>query len=138
MQVGDRVKLIFTSDPHTRLKAGDQGVIRFIDSLRTVHVKWDNGSNLGMVPGEDAFTIMPINWKPFPEIEQYLAIEGDTIIACPMSKDGSRCPDGEICQVDEEDTLYRDLFNVPEDNTREHIICRQALRALIEDRGPLS
>ena len=58
MKVGDRVELISTSDPHTRLKAGDQGVIFFIDSLGTVHVKWDNGSNLGLVRGEDAFAVV--------------------------------------------------------------------------------
>jgi hypothetical protein len=51
--VGRRVELISTSDSYTSLKPGDQGVIFFVDALGTLHIKWDNGSNLGLVPGED-------------------------------------------------------------------------------------
>jgi hypothetical protein len=49
----DRVVLEYTSDPHTDLVPGDRGTVTMIDALGTVHVNWDNGSNLGMVPGED-------------------------------------------------------------------------------------
>ena len=51
--LGKRVRLIYCSDPYTRLTAGDEGVVDFIDDLGTVHVKWDNGSSLGLVAGED-------------------------------------------------------------------------------------
>jgi len=51
--VGDRVELVFTSDTYTSLKPGDKGTITLIDSLGTIHVKWDNGSSLGIIPGED-------------------------------------------------------------------------------------
>lgn len=47
--IGKRVRLISTSDPHTRLKYGDEGVVTYIDSMGTVFVKWDNGSSLGLV-----------------------------------------------------------------------------------------
>ena len=56
-KVGDRVKLQLTSDPHTNLSPGDMGTVKFIDSLGTVHVAWDSGSNLGLVPGEDSWSI---------------------------------------------------------------------------------
>lgn len=53
MQKGDRVELVSTTDPHTRLCPGDRGMVTRVDSLGTVHVRWDSGSTLGMIPGED-------------------------------------------------------------------------------------
>jgi hypothetical protein len=50
---GDRVELVYTSDPATRLQPGDRGTVRSVDGLGTLHVRWDNGSRLGPVPGED-------------------------------------------------------------------------------------
>jgi len=52
---GTRVRLIATSDPYTNLRSGDEGTVAFVDSLDTVHVNWDNGSNLGLIPGEDDY-----------------------------------------------------------------------------------
>lgn len=52
---GLRVRLVHTSDPFTRLKPGDIGTVSFIDALGTVHVNWDSGSTLGLVPGEDVW-----------------------------------------------------------------------------------
>lgn len=53
--IGTRVALVSTTDPHTRLAAGDVGTVVHVDSMGTVHVDWDNGSNLGLVPGEDVW-----------------------------------------------------------------------------------
>ncbi len=47
--VGDRVELVHTSDPYTRLTPGTRGAVTFIDDRGTVHVRWDDGSQLGMV-----------------------------------------------------------------------------------------
>lgn len=54
--VGKRVTLLRTSDPYTNLKAGDEGVVNYIDDMGTVFVKWDNGSSLGLIEGEDLWT----------------------------------------------------------------------------------
>jgi len=51
--VETRVRLIATSDPYTNLCSGDEGTVKFVDSLGTVHIAWDNGSNLGLIPDED-------------------------------------------------------------------------------------
>jgi hypothetical protein len=56
---GDRLRLICTTDPHTRLSAGALGTIRFIDGCGTVHVAWDDGHVLGLIPGIDHFEILP-------------------------------------------------------------------------------
>ncbi|MEQ6896271.1 DUF4314 domain-containing protein [Microbacterium sp. KR10-403] len=53
--VGSRVRLIQTSDPHTRLQPGEEGTVAFIDSLGTFFIDWENGSSLGLIPGEDSF-----------------------------------------------------------------------------------
>lgn len=54
-EVGDRVELLYTSDPYTRLEPGARGTVSGVDAFGTVHVRWDGGSSLGLVPGEDGF-----------------------------------------------------------------------------------
>ena len=57
--IGKRVRFMRSSDPYTKLKWGDEGIVTTIDSLGTVHIKWDNGSNLGMITEEgDRFQIV--------------------------------------------------------------------------------
>ena len=48
-----RIRLVFTSDPFTSLRPGEEGEVMYTDDAGTVHVLWDNGSTLGLVPGED-------------------------------------------------------------------------------------
>ena len=55
---GKRVRLIRCSDPYTKLQSGDEGVVDYIDDMGTLHVKWDNGSSLGLIQGEDTWTII--------------------------------------------------------------------------------
>ena len=50
---GTRVELVFINDPYTRLKPGDQGEVEMVDDIGTIHVRWDNGSGLGVAYGED-------------------------------------------------------------------------------------
>ena len=38
---------------------GAPATVRFIDDMGTVHVKWDCGSSLGLIPGEDMWSIIP-------------------------------------------------------------------------------
>jgi hypothetical protein len=48
-QRGERVALVFTDDPHTTLRPGDEGTIsRYDQTLNVVDVNWDNGSRLSM------------------------------------------------------------------------------------------
>jgi len=57
--IGKRVRLQYTNDPYTDLKQGDEGVVQFIDDLGTVHVKWDNGSSMGLITSEgDRFVVL--------------------------------------------------------------------------------
>jgi Domain of unknown function (DUF4314) len=56
--IGKRVRLVRTTDPYTNLKSGDEGVVDHVDDIGTVFVKWDNGSGLGLVQGEDSYWVV--------------------------------------------------------------------------------
>ena len=54
--IGTRVELIHMDDPYNRkLVFGCQGNVRYVDDMGTIHVSWDCGSALGLIPGEDAW-----------------------------------------------------------------------------------
>ena len=49
---GDRVELVATNDPYTRLRPGDRGTVTAVaDSPEpTIDIAWDNGSTLAVLP----------------------------------------------------------------------------------------
>lgn len=57
--VGKRVKLVFTSNPHTALRPGALGRVGYVDGIGTIHVQWDSGSNLGLIPDVDRWEVLP-------------------------------------------------------------------------------
>ena len=50
---GARVALVRMNDPYTKLRPGALGTVDFIDDAGTLFCRWDNGSTLGVVFGED-------------------------------------------------------------------------------------
>lgn len=50
--VGKVVELVKMDDIQAP-PVGTKGVVEFIDDIGTIHVKWENGSSLGVVYGED-------------------------------------------------------------------------------------
>jgi hypothetical protein len=57
--VGKRVRFLRSLDPFTKLQYGDEGVVTTVDDFGTVHIKWDNGSTLGMITEEgDRFQLV--------------------------------------------------------------------------------
>ena len=64
---GTRVELIYMDDPYAKLLPGTQGVVEHVDDIGTIHVVWDNGSTLGLVPGVDRFrkVIKPLPTRRF-------------------------------------------------------------------------
>ena len=49
---GCRVELIRMYDPQAP-PVGTKGTVTHVDDIGSIHVKWDNGSGLGVVYGED-------------------------------------------------------------------------------------
>ena len=38
--------------------AGTKGKVMFVDDIGTIHIRWENGSSLGAIPGEDIIDIV--------------------------------------------------------------------------------
>ena len=53
---GTKIKCIHMNDDCHPVPDGTLGTVQFIDDAGTIHVGWENGSFLGLVPGEDQFT----------------------------------------------------------------------------------
>lgn len=57
---GKRITLDYLDDPYaSNMPTGLKGTIQAIDDTGTIHVKWDNGSTLGIIYNIDKFHIEP-------------------------------------------------------------------------------
>ena len=54
---GKRIKCLHMMDDHPVL-SGDLGTVELVDDMGTIHVKWDSGRTLGLVPEEDEFELV--------------------------------------------------------------------------------
>lgn len=89
---GRRIRLLRCSDSHTKLKPGALGTVSMVDDLGTVHIDWDDGSTLGLVPGED-------RWEVLGTEVVCRACDGDGIVSADAStpsnervtRDSRRC-----------------------------------------------
>ena len=54
-------------DNYNPIPKGMQGEVIGIDDIGTLHMKWQNGSGLGVVVGEDSFKVIS---KPEPKIAE--------------------------------------------------------------------
>ena len=52
---GTRIELISMKDPYAHVPAGTRGTVKFVDSMGTIFLEWDNNRTIGIVPGEDSF-----------------------------------------------------------------------------------
>lgn len=66
---GKRVRLIKMEDEYTNLKEGDEGTVMSIDGLGQIHVKWDSGSTLALIPEIDEFEVISDESEEIEDIE---------------------------------------------------------------------
>jgi len=59
---GSRVRLIWTDDHYTNLRAGDEGIVTDIslspDGVKQYCIDWDQGSKLALLEGIDQFELL--------------------------------------------------------------------------------
>lgn len=53
--VGTRLELISMDDPYAPVPSGTRGTVQYVDDMGQIGMKWDNGSSLSLIPGEDSF-----------------------------------------------------------------------------------
>ena len=56
---GTRIRLNSMIDPYSPIPAGMEGIVDVVDDEGQIHMKWNNGRTLPLVPGEDSFTVLP-------------------------------------------------------------------------------
>lgn len=54
---GTKVKLLHMEDKRP-VPAGTIGTVRYVDDAGTLHVAWENGSGLGLIPDVDEFEVL--------------------------------------------------------------------------------
>ncbi len=101
---GDRVQLIKCKDEHTHIPPGTQGKVDFVDDIGTVHITWDNGCQLGLVPGVDKW--WTLIHHPAPKVAIISSSELGTKCWLPRRfvEDGQRCAKLYVCIYPERKT----------------------------------
>ena len=56
---GTRIRLNSMNDPYAPITPGTEGIVDLVDDAGSIHMKWDNGRTLAIIPGEDSFTVLP-------------------------------------------------------------------------------
>ncbi len=76
-----RVRLIYCDDAYSSNPAGLEGTVVLVDNTGTLHVHWDNGSILGLIPDKD-------RWEEITSTDN----------ACPScdARSGERCSDSGV------------------------------------------
>lgn len=70
---GTRLELIAMDDPQP-IPPGSRGTVDYVDNIGTIHMSWDSGRSLGLVPGEDNFRKL----TPQERAEEAQAMEQDS------------------------------------------------------------
>ena len=52
---GTRILLLHMGDDPRRIKDNTRGTVEFVDDIGTIRCSFDNGRQLGIIPGEDVF-----------------------------------------------------------------------------------
>lgn len=68
--IGTKIKLLQDMDDIQPIKAGQIGIVEYIDSEGSLHMRWDNGSGLAIIPEIDKFEVME-----YPEKIKVIIIE---------------------------------------------------------------
>ena len=68
---GTRIRLTEMKDPYAPVPPGTEGEVNFVDDAAQIHMKWNNGRTLALIPGEDSFTVIP---QPLQTLKLYMPL----------------------------------------------------------------
>ena len=55
---GTRIELLSMEDPYAPVPPGTRGTVSTVDDAGQLHMLWDNGRTLAVIPGEDSFRVI--------------------------------------------------------------------------------
>ena len=55
---GTRIELLSSMNDIQPIESGSKGTVIAVDDIGTIHMRWDNGRGLGLIPGVDHFKII--------------------------------------------------------------------------------
>lgn len=61
---GTRIRLREMKDPYSPVPPGTEGTVNFVDDACGIHMTWDNGRTLALLPDQDQFSVIA---DPEPE-----------------------------------------------------------------------
>lgn len=73
---GTRIRLRQMNDPYAPVPPGTEGIVDFVDDGCGIHMKWDNGRTLALLPDQDHFEVIA------PELNTLKLYMSLTVNAC--------------------------------------------------------
>ena len=84
---GTRIVLNAMNDPWAPVDMGTRGTVDHVDDIGQIHMCWDNGRTLPLVPGEDSFR--KLNEKELEE-EKKAALDDVIDVSAKQASEKSR------------------------------------------------
>jgi hypothetical protein len=72
---GTHIRLNEMKDPYAPVPPGTEGTVDFVDDACNIHMIWDNGRTLSLIPGEDRFSVIA---PKLTEMKLYMPLLVDT------------------------------------------------------------
>lgn len=56
--IGTRIEMIHMEEQLSPVESGMKGTVQIVDDVGTLHMKWDNGRTIGIIPNKDQFKVV--------------------------------------------------------------------------------